>query len=310
MSSPRRSVSLPIVLSSTAVGLSIFMLVAWILVLIRNRAVTKEVVGNTWLMVAGVVSFGAIMTVLVLFTVFLVREIREVRLQDSFIDSVTHELKSPLASMKLCLETLARPGLPPDKRDELQAMMVEDVDRLTSLIDSVLAASRVTMGKQPKGVARVEVARVVDAVVSRVAARRHIGEDCIELDVPAGLSFVSDPEIFDTVLLNLIDNAVKYSGDEPRVRVRAWSSAQRVHVEVSDDGIGIAEADLRRVFQRFYRAPEEAVRERHGTGLGLFIVSALVRRLGGRVEAHSEGRGKGTTMHVWLPHHGTADPTA
>lgn len=309
MPSPRRSVSLPIVLSSTAVGLSIFMLVAWILVLIRNRAVTKEVVQNTWLMVAGVVSFMAIMTVLVLFTVFLVREIREVRLQDSFIDSVTHELKSPLASMKLCLETMARPGLPEAKRDELRGMMVEDVDRLTALIDSVLAASRVTMGKQPKGIARVHMREVADAVVRRVAARRHVNQDCIELDVQDDLSFVSDPEILDTVLLNLVDNAVKYSGDQPRVRVRAWSSAQRVHIEVQDEGIGIAEADLRRVFQRFYRAPEEAVRERHGTGLGLFIVSALVRRLGGRVEAHSEGRGKGTRMHVWLPHQGTAQPT-
>ncbi len=309
MPSPRRSVSLPIVLSSTAVGLSIAMLVAWILVLIRNRAVTKEVVGNTWLMVGGVVSFMTIMTVLVLFTVFLVRQIREVRLQDSFLDSVTHELKSPLASMKLCLETLARRELPSDKRDELHAMMVEDVDRLTALIDSVLAASRVTMGKQAKGVARVQVRKVVDEVVRRVAARRHIGADCIELDVPEDLSFVSDPEILDTVVLNLVDNAIKYSGDDPKVRVRAWSSAQRVHLEVQDEGIGIAEADLRRVFQRFYRAPEEAVRERHGTGLGLFIVSALVRRLGGRVEAHSEGRGKGTRMHVWLPHHGSAQPT-
>ena len=129
---------------------------------------------------------------------------------------------------------------------------------------------------------------VADAVVVRVAARRHVEADCFELDVPDDLSFVSDPEILDTVLLNLVDNAVKYSGDAPRVRVRAWSSAQRVHIEVHDQGIGIAEADLRRVFQRFYRAPEEAVRERHGTGLGLFIVSALVRRLGGRVEAHSE----------------------
>ena len=116
MAKRRRSISGPIVLSSVSVALSIAMLVGWIFVLVRNRELTKGVVFNTWMLVGGVASLITIITVLVLFTVFLAREIGEVRRQDSFIDSVTHELRSPLAAIRLCLETLRLTGLAPEKR--------------------------------------------------------------------------------------------------------------------------------------------------------------------------------------------------
>ena len=135
----RRSIGGPITVGVAAAVLTLAMLVAWILVLVRNRALTQEVVGNTWLMVGGIFSFAVIIAVLVLFTVFLVREIREVRRQDTFIDSVTHELKSPLASLQLALETMGRRKLDAERSEQLRAMMLDDVSRLSGLIDGVLA---------------------------------------------------------------------------------------------------------------------------------------------------------------------------
>jgi signal transduction histidine kinase len=241
------------------------------------------------------------MTVLVMFAVFLGREILEVRRQDSFIDSVTHELKSPLASIKLGLQTMARPQLDPSKREVLRAMMLGDVDRLSSFIDDVLQASRlahdrITMQREP-----VRLRSVVESCAESVGSRHRLDEGAIVNDVDPALMVYSDPAALEVVVRNLIDNAVKYS-DEVLVRV----SAERrddgaLRLEVRDRGIGIARKELKRVFHRFYRVSSESVRTRRGTGLGLFVVSTLVRNLGGRVEARSEGPGRGTTMRVSLP---------
>lgn len=302
----RRSISVPIVLSSVSVALCITMLVMWILVLVRNRADAATQFGeHVGLMVSGIISFVTISTVLVLFTVFLVREIREVRRQDSFIDSVTHELKSPLASLRLSLETMARRELDAERRDKLREMALDDVNRLNLLIDGVLAASRVGVDKRARQRERVRLAEMVEQSKSGCARRYRLGgnvEGVFDVDVPAELELMTDPNALRLIVDNLLDNALKYSGDTPKIVVRAQLVDGKIELTVKDEGIGVAKTDLRRIFERFYRAPEEAVRERHGTGLGLYIVQAMVRTLGGRVEAESEGPGKGTTFRVRLPH--------
>ena len=133
-----RSISGPIILSSVSVALTATLLVGWILVIYRNQVLTQNWVGNAWLVVAGVVFFGAIDTVVILFPVFLAREILEVRRHTSFTDSVTHELRSPLASLRLCLQTLAREDLKDHQRDQLREMMLIDVERLTGFIVDIL----------------------------------------------------------------------------------------------------------------------------------------------------------------------------
>jgi signal transduction histidine kinase len=262
------------------------------------------VAGSAWLLVTGILSLVFIMTVLVLFAIFLVREIVEVRQQSSFVDSVTHELKSPLASLKLCAETLDRDDLSDAQREEVRQMMLGDVERLSVFIDDVLEASRIAHGLSGGGqtVDEVDVGEVVTLCVASVAKRHSLAATAISVQVSAPVKVDTDATSLEIVFKNLIDNAVKYSNEPVRVWVEiARNKKGRGVVSVRDEGIGIERRQLRRVFERFYRVPHETVRSRHGSGLGLFVVAALVRRLGGKIAAKSAGEGRGTTMVVTLP---------
>lgn len=294
---------MPITFGAVTVALSAALLVGWTIFTARaiNESGSPSAV---WLLVLGVISFVIIMSVLVMFTVFLAREILEVRRQTGFIDSVTHELKSPLASIKLCLQTLDRDGVPEEKRATLRAMMKDDVDRLDALIDDVLQASRLAHDDRlPSTLDDVPLAPLIERCVESVAAKHKLERAEITVAVDEGLVLHTDRAALEIVIRNLLDNAVKYSGRPAEVRVAAESDrASRVTtIEVADRGIGIQKADLRRIFQRFYRVPDEVVRKRKGTGLGLFVVSALVRNLGGTVEARSDGPGTGATLRVRIP---------
>ncbi len=297
-----RSLSVPITLAAVAVPLSIALLIGWTLVIVQNTALTREVTQNVWLLVLGALSFLVITVVLIIFSVVLGREILEVRKQNSFIDSVTHELKSPLASIKLCLETLAREEVSPAQREQLRRMMLEDVDRLSSFIDDVLQASRLAHDRTGLSLSEVNLAEVVHRCAEMVVARHELDPDAITFDLAPDLTVTTDRTALEIVLKNLFDNAIKYSEAPPHVTVSARLDEQgRMIIDVQDQGIGVPPRQLKRIFQRFYRVPSERVRERRGTGLGLFVVSALMRNLGGTVDAHSAGPGRGTTMHVVLP---------
>ncbi|UJR83837.1 sensor histidine kinase [Sandaracinus amylolyticus] len=300
-----RSISVPITFGAVTVPLSVFLLVGWTTFTARNIAESGEVAQNVWLLILGVLSLIVIMSVLVMFSIFLVREILEVRRQDSFIDSVTHELKTPLASIKLCLQTLERAGIPQDKRAALQKMMHDDVDRLATFIDDVLQASRLAHDDMSMDVDEVRLAELAASCVSVVSMRHKVPDGRIRVEVDPELVVWTDHAALEIVLRNLIDNAVKYSkeGVDVRVGARVDEVRRAVFIEVHDTGIGIPRKDLQRIFHRFYRVAEEGVRARKGTGLGLFVVSALVRNLGGHVEAESEGVGKGATLRVRLPLH-------
>jgi signal transduction histidine kinase len=306
----RRSISLPIVLSSVAVALTITLLVGWTLVIAQNMDVLRDTfVGNYSLLVGGIVSFIMIITVLVMFTVFLVREISEVRRQTGFIDSVTHELKTPLASLRLAAETLARPELPANRREQLRVMMLQDVSRLVALVDGILDASRLLGGRREAGdIGDVELGELVRSVSAEITRRHHIDEGCLTIDVDDRLYLFVDTTALRTIISNLIDNAIKYSDPPPEILVSAsrTEDGRYIQLSVRDRGIGISKGDLKRIFQRFYRVPEEAVRSRHGTGLGLFVVAALVKGIGGKIEAISPGIGQGTTIRVVLPERGAA----
>ena len=298
-----RSISVPITFGAVTVPLAAALTVGWTLFLLNRISESGEVAANVWLLVLGLLAFVVIMAVLVMFTIFLAREILEVRRQDSFIDSVTHELKSPLASMKLCLQTLEREGLPEDKRAALRAMMRDDIDRLSSFIDEVLQANRLAHGEMGVELEEVPLRDLAERTADAVAARHKVGRERIEVRVPDALRVYTDRVSMEIVLRNLIDNAVKYSTDpvDVSVEARVDEAAKRAIITVTDHGIGIGQADLRRVFNRFFRVASEAVRKRKGTGLGLFVVSALLRNVGGSVRATSPGEGKGTTFTVELP---------
>ena len=299
-----RSISVPITFGAVTVPLSALLLVGWTVFVARRITDEGQVVENVWLLSLGIVSFVVIMSVLVMFTIFLAREILEVRKQDSFIDSVTHELKSPLASIKLCLQTLEREGIPEEKRERLRNMMMEDVDRLSSFIDDVLQASRLAHDDVAlMSFEDVPLATFAQHLVEHTAARLKLPDGAITVSIPEALTAHTDRAALEIVLRNLVDNAAKYSRDPVQITVRAREEGKVTILEVEDRGIGIPRGELKRIFQRFYRAPSEGVRKRKGIGLGLFVVSALVRNLGGTVEARSEGEGHGSTFVVRLPVH-------
>lgn len=318
-----RSLSTPITLTSVAVALSLALLVGWTLLVVDTLST-----GTTWFLILGVVSIAFITTVLLMSGVALAREIVEGRKQRTFVDSVTHELKSPLASLGLCLETLSRSDLTEEQRTELRSMMRHDVERLSAFIDDVLIASKLVHEREVETRPRpVKLGEVLGRAIER-AVRRHPGRGEVGVSGDPELCLTADATALETILRNLIDNAMKYGtpaetfepGDRvlegvadpgqqrpvldataSTVEVSYQSRGERVVIEVVDRGIGISEEDLPRVFRRFYRVDDESVRARPGTGLGLYVASELARQLGGELSARSEGRGRGTTFTLALP---------
>ncbi len=303
-----RSISVPITMGAIAVPLCAALLVGWTVLFGQKIAQEQEIVVEVWLLVLGAISFTVIIGVLVLLSYFLAREILEVRRQNSFIDGVTHELKSPLASIRLCLDTLAREDLPPEQVGRLRDMMRSDVDRLTDFIDDVLNSTRLSHdGKTLLNLAEFSVSELVLEVAEAARKRHALPPEAIEFDVGPQLRLNTDRPALQLVLKNLVDNAVKYSNEPVRVHVRAHlrtdgKDAERpLQIEVQDEGIGIPKPHLSRVFHRFYRVEHEKVRARKGTGLGLFVAYQLVRNLGGHIRAESEGVGQGARFVLQLP---------
>lgn len=295
-----RSLSTPITLTSVAVALSLALLVGWTLLVIETLTT-----GTSWILVLGILSIAFITTVLLLSGISLAREIMEGRRQRHFVDSVTHELKSPLASLGLCLETLGRTDLSEAQRVEVRQMMRDDVARLSTFIDGVLSASRLLHRKQDeRTIEAVVLGDLAEAALDKVLRRyAAVTRDAVTIDVPPGLTVMTDELALMTILENLLDNALKYSprAGAVRLEVRERSDRSTVEVRVSDRGIGIGPGDLERIFRRFYRGDSDEVRARSGTGLGLHVASELARGVGGRLSASSPGPGQGSTFTLTLP---------
>lgn len=297
-----RSISVPIILSSITVLMTLALLIGWILVIREHVPLTHTFTINRWLLAGGIASFVLVMAVLVLFSVSLVGEILESRRQQMFIDSVTHELKSPLASIKLCLDTLARPGVSAAQQDQLRNMMLSDVERLTVFVDDILQASRIAHRRRSQTWTVVNISRLIVQAADSIRARYALAPETFNLTVPDDVEIFTDPTALEIIIKNVLDNAVKYSGDAPRVIVDMRQlETGHIGITVQDHGIGIHRNQLKRIFKRFHRAPDPQVNERSGSGLGLYVAYRLLRNLGGRIRAESAGPGTGTTMRIRLP---------
>jgi two-component system, OmpR family, sensor histidine kinase SenX3 len=264
----------------------------------------------TWqqglLAVLGLVVFLLIIAGMVLNTIFLVREIRRNEQHDSFINAVTHELKTPVASIRLYLQTLQARELDEARRQEFYRIMLEDSDRLLHTIEQVLRAGSVGSRLRRHSRTRVDLGRLAGECVELARTRFRLDEAALTYEdtVDRGRALVEgDADELKAAVWNLIDNAVKYSPSQVHVRVRVEEAdGDRLAVRVVDRGVGISPAELKRVFRRFYRIPTAvAVRARGSSGLGLFIVRSVARRHGGRAFAESEGAGRGSTFTLLLP---------
>ena len=253
----------------------------------------------------GVFVFAAIITGLVLNTIFLVREIRRNERQDAFVNAVTHELKTPVTSIRLHLETLkARDGSIPDaKRLEFYDVMLDDSDRLLQTIEQVLRAGQEHRASGHRE--RVNLRALAAECVELTRTRRHLSDQQLQL-VPLDIDehrpeAMGDPGELRSALLNLLDNAVKYSGDEVHVQVFAARVGDWAVVKVKDRGSGLPHGEATRIFKRFYRVPGALTQRIKGTGLGLFIVHNTAKQHGGRAFAESDGLGRGSTFTLELP---------
>jgi two-component system sensor histidine kinase SenX3 len=277
------------------VGVAVTLNIGWII--LNERAFA--------LAVLGVVLFSLLIAGVVLNTVFLVREVRRNERQDSFLNAVTHELKTPIASIRLYLETLQRIPVEESRRKEFYRIMLSDSDRLLATVEQVLKAGEQGQRRRLENRVRVEMETLVAECIEVALQRRHLPKDAIVLEAVPGavpLPVMGSVEDLRTAVSNLLDNAVKYSPDKVRVRCRlgivkyTW-----VQLRVEDAGVGIPAAHLKRVFHRFYRVPGRSMVTTKGTGLGLFIVRSIARQHGGDVTAESAGLGMGTTMTLRLP---------
>jgi len=283
-----------IILGACLVALAIALNVSWIVINWRAGL----------LLVLGIIFFLVIIGGLVLNTIFLVREVRRNEQHDAFINAVTHELKTPVASIRLYLETLQRRELPEDKRKEFYGIMLADSDRLLELIEQVLRAGRSRQRLLHQS--RLDLRGLVRDTVDLARLRHHLPPEALtyveHVEGESTATVMGDPEELRAAVSNLVDNAIKYSGASVHVEVELLAiDRKRVAVRVRDRGIGISQPELKRIFRRFYRIPEAVAMRVKGSGLGLFIVNSVARKHGGRVSAESDGPGHGSTFTLQLP---------
>ena len=257
-------------------------------------------------LILGVIFFGFIIAGVILNTIFLVREIRRNEQQDSFLNAVTHELKTPITSIRLYLETLQKRNIDEQQRREFYQVMLDDTQRLMGTVEQVLRAARVVQKNALLSRNEVEIAPLVQDTLDLARSRHHLPPEAMDWATdgrPAErLSVMGDREELATALSNVLDNAIKYSQKDPGIRVEVLTPDLRhVQIRVKDNGIGISRGELKRIFKRFYRVLTPVTPQVKGSGLGLFIVRAIARRHGGKAFAESEGTGRGTTVTIQLP---------
>jgi two-component system sensor histidine kinase SenX3 len=279
------------------VGVAVTLNVGWIILNWRRFAP----------MIIGIPFFGLLIVGLILNTVFLVREVRRNEQQDSFLNAVTHELKTPITSIRLYLDTMRRREVSHQQQQQFFAVMSEDTDRLMATVEQVLKAGELGQRTRTQVRVRVDMDELVQQAAATAVLRYHLDADAIHVErreLQAGSSFdvAGNPEELRTAVLNVIDNAVKYSPDGAHLSiVLSVESDAWVMVSVADQGLGIPQPQLKRIFRRFYRVPNRSILRVKGTGLGLFLVRSIARQHGGDAFAESAGEGRGSTIHLQLP---------
>jgi signal transduction histidine kinase len=263
-----------------------------------NAAGAPRVARYAWIALAAIL---AIILVAGFAAHFLRRQWQLARLKTDLVAAVSHELKTPLASVRLLVETLLEDEQPEGRMREYLELIARENQRLSRLIGNFLTFSRLERNLRRFDIRATAPERVVEAVVASAHDRMPSPECRLEVDVAAGLPAVrADEDALVTALLNLLDNAYKYSPGEKRIRLRAACEDGHVIFAVTDQGIGIAAHERRRIFRRFYQVDRRLARESGGVGLGLSIVDFIVRAHGGFVRVESEP-GKGSTFSVVMP---------
>jgi two-component system sensor histidine kinase SenX3 len=300
ITSRRRKIAFFLILGICLVVLAVFLNVGWIVLHWRQ---------TVWLIV-GVIFFAAIILGLIFNTGVLVREIRLNEHHDSFINAVTHELKTPITSIRLYLETLQTREVDEAQRQQFYQLMLDDTDRLRGTVEQVLKAGEVGYKHVARNPVEVDFGGLVGECMELARTRHHLQPVALHWNEPVGINSAEikvsgDPDELRTAISNILDNAIKYSGADVDVSVGIETLNEKwIALRVRDRGVGIPAGELKRIFKRFYRVPRRSASQAKGTGLGLFIVRAIARAHGGKVFAESAGEAHGTTVTLELPRSG------
>jgi two-component system sensor histidine kinase SenX3 len=291
----RGTIAVFITLGVLLTGLTVFLNITWI---IRNE-------GHLALLILGIILFAILVAGVVLNTIFLVREVRRNERQDSFLNAVTHELKTPIASIRLYLETLQRRPLEEPQRQEFYKIMLSDSDRLLATVEQVLKAGQLGQRHRQQNRTVINLESLVADCIAITLQRHHLPPESIVLEPTPGavpLHTLGIAEDLRTAVINVLDNAVKYSPEGVHIRCSlAITRYTWVTLSITDTGVGIPQNQLKRIFKRFYRVPGRSMAKIKGTGLGLFLVRNIARQHGGDATATSSGAGLGATITITLP---------
>jgi two-component system, OmpR family, sensor histidine kinase SenX3 len=288
----RKSIAFFIALGAGLISVILLLYVGWVVLNWRSGI----------LLFLGVLLLSTIISGVVLNTIFLVREIRRNEQQDAFINAVTHELKTPVASIRLYLETLQARTVDEVKRKEFYHIMLHESDRLLGTIEQILRTGRIGAASHKLNVTSVDLGGMIEECVSRARTLYHSPPESLEYHPGPPVTILGDADELQAALSNLIDNAVKYSGNDVKVTVETvQADGKYVSVRVRDRGLGIPKTELKQIFKRFYRVPGAPATRVKGIGLGLYIVRSVAKRHGGRAWAESDGPGRGSTFVMQLP---------
>ena len=283
-------------LGITLVALAVALNVGWIILNWREGV----------LLFFGIIFFALIIAGMIVNTTFLLREIRRSEQHDSFINAVTHELKTPVAAIRLHLETLQRRELTEPQKQGFYRLMLSDTDRLTQTVEQVLRAGRAGDKKAGREKSAVDFSQLVRECMDAARSLHHLPLEALRYEEApgngAGMRVLGSDQDLRTAVFNVLDNAIKYSGDHVDVHVHLnVRDEKRIVLSVQDQGVGIPPDDMKSIFKRFYRVSHRSLAHVKGTGLGLFIVKSIAQKHGGRVFAESAGLGHGTTITMELP---------
>lgn len=300
----RKSLKWPILVATLMIISVVGLTVGWVLLNVfsaldpqkNNRA---EIY---WILLSvGAILFAFLLAGVILYLIWIIQNINLNRRQSNFIDAVTHELKTPIASLKLYLQTLNRRSVEGPQRQQFYQTMMEDVDRLDRLINQLLDVARLQrVDQEPMPREWVSIDAVIRDNIASLTKQHGIGSDVFRFSDCDCELYVQRVDL-DVLLRNVMDNAIKYASASPEVEIRVECEKDQAVINVSDNGVGIPRHLRRKIFSRFYRAGDELERKKPGVGLGLFLVRSIVERLRGSITVAERGKGGGTTFVIRIP---------
>ncbi|MGE0760471.1 MAG: sensor histidine kinase [Pirellulaceae bacterium] len=298
----RRSLRWPITLGVLLFVTLVVLIVGWVLLSVYGLLLFEGAAPLYWtLLTVGSTLFVLVIVGVAMYLALSVKAIKLSERQSNFVDSVTHELKSPIASLKLYLQTLNRRTVSPEEQVKFFRFMLEDVERLDRLINHLLVTGRLQRGVSTDEVDDIELEPLLRQCIREVADRYSAGDETYRMKLEPSIVTARRVDL-DMIFRNLVDNAFKYAGDPPRIEVISFPRPDgRVVTQVIDNGRGIPQRSRQSVFGRFVRLGSELERDKPGTGLGLYIVETLVRSLRGTVRVREPVEGPGALFEVILP---------